>query len=469
MNEHTEKTAVEVDLLITGGYVIPMSGPDEIIPDGAVAVKNGRILAVGTTARLLQTCSARKTIDASGKAVLPGLIDTHHHLVQHYLKAPRDDVALPEWIEHVSAPVITRIVRDFKKGSAELQLAATRLGCLEALKMGITTILNMEWATHPDVIDLYDSIGNRVVHTLTFADIDEWNNPDMLLDTDSAFGLAEECMRRCGETGKGRVRFRYGIADELSCSTDLILRIRDEASAHGVGIHLHMAETERTVEKIGKLHGLTPTAYLHSHNILGPDVLGAHCIFLNDDDIRIFRETATAVSHNPEANCKVSEGIAPVAALDRAGVTVALGIDTVAANDNMDMFEAMRTAAFLQKVKTGDPRVLPASRTLYMATLGGAASLQMEAETGSLEAGKAADIILVDIEGLHMQPRNNLFSSLVYCASAAADVKTVIVGGDILVEDGVFTCFDEREEIERFKSLARTKLKESGIALPEYY
>jgi 5-methylthioadenosine/S-adenosylhomocysteine deaminase len=459
----------KADILIISGIVMPMNEPEEVILNGAIAVGNGRILAVGEAASICRDYSAEKVLDAAGKAVLPGLIDTHHHLVQHYLKASRDDVSLPEWIEHVSSPVITKVVRDYKNGSAELQMGATRLGCLEALKMGITTILNMEWATHPDIIGLYDSIGNRVVHTLTFTDVDEWNNPDMLLPLDQAFELAGECIRSCQKTKLGRIRFRYGLADELSCSLDLMKEVRRRANADGTGIHLHMAETERTVEKILKRHNLTPTGYLYRHDILGPDVLGAHCIFLNDDDIQIFRETGTTVSHNPEANCKVSEGIAPVAALDHAGVTVGLGIDTVAANDNMDMFEAMRTAAFLQKVQTRDPRVLPASKTLFMATMGGAKALQMDDETGSLEVGKAADIILIDTEGLHMQPRNNLFSSLVYCASAAADVKTVIVGGEILVEDGVFTSFDEREEIERFKSLARRKLKESGITLPEYY
>jgi 5-methylthioadenosine/S-adenosylhomocysteine deaminase len=230
-----------------------------------------------------------------------------------------------------------------------------------------------------------------------------------------------------------------------------------------------MAETKRSVEKIRRNFDATPVEYLHSLGLLKPDVLGAHCIYLSDEDIDIMARTGATVSHNPEANTKIAEGIAPVAAMLDRGVTVSLGTDTVAANDNMDMFEAMRLAAFLQKVTREDPSVLPARSALRMATLGGAEALNMESAVGSLEAGKEADIVLVNIDSLHMQPRNSIINNLVYCASAAADVDTVLIGGEVIVRGGALIGFDETEEIAAFKEFAGRRLKEEGLRLPGYY
>lgn len=458
----------KVDTLICGGTIIPM-GSAEIIENGAIAIQGGTIVEVGATERIESVCEAERTIDAAGKAVLPGFVDTHHHFLQHYLKGPRDDVDLPQWIEHVSAPVITRTIRDFQKGNNDMQLVATRLGCLEAVKMGITTILNMEWATHPDLLDVYDLVGNRVVHTLTFTDIDEWDNPDMLLPIPRCFELADALIEKCKVVPKQRVEFRYGIADEICATSELVKDIRAAADRSGKGIHLHMAETKRSVEKIGRLYGCTPVAYLDGLYLLKSDVLGAHCIYMNDADLDIMARTGATVSHNPEANTKIAEGIAPVAEMLDRGIPVSLGTDTVAANDNMDMFEAMRLAAFLQKVTTEDPTRLPAYSALEMATLGGARALEMEDQIGSLEAGKKADLILVDIDSLHMQPRNSIVNNLVYCASAASDVDTVLIEGDVVVRDGELVHFDEKSEIARFKDFAKRELTREGLVLPSYY
>lgn len=458
----------KVDTLIQRGMIVPM-GSAEIIENGSVAIVEGAIADVGPTDRIEAAYEADQTIDASGKAVLPGFVDTHHHFLQHYLKGPRDDVDLPQWIENVSAPVITRTVRDFKEGNNDMQLVATRLGCLEAVKMGITTILNMEWATHPSLLDVYDLVGNRVVHTLTFTDIDEWDNPDMLLPIPRCFELADALIAKCTDLSKKRVEFRYGIADEICATPELVKEIRAAADRSGCGIHLHMAETKRSVEKIGRLYGSTPVAYLEGLGLLESDVLGAHCIYMNENDLDIMARTGATVSHNPEANTKIAEGIAPVAGMLDRGIPVSLGTDTVAANDNMDMFEAMRLAAFLQKVSTEDPTRLPAYSALEMATTGGARALEMEDRIGSLEAGKKADIILVDIDSLHMQPRNSIVNNLVYCASAASDVDTVLIEGDVVVHSGELVHFDEKSEVAAFKEFARRELAKEGLTLPSYY
>ena len=465
----TRTSPTEVDLLIQNGVVIPMDGARSILYDGALAIAHGRIVAVGPTNQLAGQYVGKKTINARHKAVLPGLIDTHHHFLQNFLKGSRDDLALADWIDHVSSPRIILAVQDYLAGKYDLQYHATRLGCVEALKSGITCILNMEWATHPRIIGVYEEAGIRAVHTLTLTDVDQWDRPGMLLPHAVAMDLADQLIAQCRESKGNRVTFRYGLACPNSCSTDLIEEVRELATQNGVAIHIHVAETKFEWDNIHHLFGKTPVGYLHDIGLLGSDVLGAHCIWLSDDDIRILRETGTSVSHNPECNMKIADGVAPITKMLEAGVTVSLGTDTCAANDNMDMFESMRVAAFLQKVTTMDPAVVPAYQALEMGTIGGASALGMEDKIGSLEVGKKADVILVDLTGAHMRPINNIVNNLVYCASAASDVETVIIDGQLVVEDRRLLPFDEQEAIAQAEEFALRRFAQAGLEMSPYY
>ena len=284
-------TPMMVDLLIHNGAIVTMDKARTILYDAALAISDGRIIALGQTDRLMAQYTGRKTLDARHKAVLPGLIDTHHHFLQNFLKGSRDDIPFPAWIDHVSAPRIVLAVQDYLAGQDDLQCHATRLGCIEALRSGITCILNMEWATPPAVIDVYEETGIRVVHTLTMTDADEWQRPGMLLPMDQVHDLADRLLARCRESEGGRVTFRYGPACENSASTELLKAVRDLATRNGVGIHIHIAESKYGWDNIHKLFGKTPVGYLNDIGLLGPDVLGAHCIWLSDDDIQILRET----------------------------------------------------------------------------------------------------------------------------------------------------------------------------------
>ncbi|MBC8445945.1 MAG: amidohydrolase family protein, partial [Chloroflexi bacterium] len=267
----------------------------------------------------------------------------------------------------------------------------------------------------------------------------------------------------------GRYTFRYGVACPNSCSTALIREVRELASRNGVGIHIHIAETKFEWDNIHKLFGKTPVGYLNDIGLLGPDVLGAHCVWLSDKDIQILKETGASVAHNPETNMKIADGIAPIAKMLEAGVTVSLGTDSCATNDNMDMFEAMRVAAFLQKVTQFDSSIVPAYQALEMATIGGARALGMEEEIGSLEVGKRADVILVDLTAVHMRPINNMVNNLVYCTSASSDVETVIVDGQIAVEDHKLLTFDEEEAVKEAEEFALRRFAEAGLEVSPYY
>ncbi|MCL4458840.1 MAG: amidohydrolase [Chloroflexi bacterium] len=465
----TTECPTEVDILIRNGVVIAMDDARSILYDGAVAVADGRIAAVGPSEELAARYTGRKIIDARHKAVLPGLIDTHHHFLQNFLKGSRDDLTLADWIDRVSSPRIVLAVQDYLAGEYDLEYHTTQLGCVEALKSGITCILNMEWATHPKVIGAYEEAGIRAVHALTLTDVDQWKRPGMILPMDVAMDLADQLIARCQESVGGRVAFQYGLACPNSCSTDLFKEVRALANRNRVGIHVHIAETRFEWDNIHNLFGKTPVRYLYDIGLLGPDVVGAHCIWLSDDDIRILKETGTAVAHNPECNMKVADGVAPIADMLAAGVIVSLGTDSCAVNDNMDMFESMRVAAFLQKVTKMNPAVVSADQVLDMATIGGARALGMEHEIGSLEVEKKADIILVDLSKTHMRPINNIVNNLVYAASAASDVETVIVDGRLVVENHKLLTLDEEETVAQAEEFAFKRFARVGLKTPEYY
>ncbi len=457
---------IEIDLLVQNGLVVTINEQQPVIEDGAVAVNSGRIVAVGPTAEVVGRYQAKKVLDARRKAVMPGFVDTHHHFLQNFHKGTRDDLALIEWIDNVSVPRIRVAVQDYLKGVYDIQIHASKLGCVDVIKSGITTILNMEWATHPSVVNVFEQAGIRVRHTITMTD--QWISPDVIMPHERLLRLADELLERCRSSVNGRVSFSYGLACPNSCSVGLIKEVRALADRNHIPIHIHIAETKYEWDNIHNLFGTTPTGHLYNLGLLGPDVQGAHSIWLSDEDIELYRRTGTKVAHNPECNMKIADGIAPIAKMLDAGVVISLGTDSCSVNDNMDMFEAMRTAAFLQKVTTMNPAALPASITLRMATLGGAETLGMADEIGSLEVGKKADLILVDLSGSHMRPINNLENSLVYCANAN-DVQTVVCDGQVVMENRQILTLDEEEWVSQATRYAYERFSAEGIKLPSYY
>jgi 5-methylthioadenosine/S-adenosylhomocysteine deaminase len=457
-----------VDLVVEGGVVVTMDEANTILWDGSLAIDRGQIVAAGPASELRGRYTARKKIDACHKAMLPGLVDTHHHFLQNLLRGSRDDLPFVDWISEVSSPLIGMAVGDYLADDSRLQRHATRIGCAEALLSGITCIVNMEWATPPEVIQVYEQAGIRAVHVLTLTDIDEWGSPGMLLGVDATLALAERLIERCARSESGRVTFRYGPACENSVSAGLLRQVRRLAGEHGVGIHMHIAESRHGWDNIRRRHGRTPVQYLADLGMLGPDMLGAHCIWLDDGDIQILRETGTSVSYNPECHMKIALGTARVIEMLSAGVIVSLGTDTCAVNDNMDLFEAMRVGAFLQKHAAMDPAVMPAWDALRLATVGGAQALGLDHEIGTLEVGKKADLILVDLEGVHLRPINRLANTLVY-AACARDVETVIVDGRVVVEGHELRRFDAQEAMAQAEQYAARRFGEDGYYVSPYY
>lgn len=458
----------EVDIFIKHGFVIPVTGPADLIADGAVAIDGGKIVAVGSTDELSRAYTGRKVIDARSKAVLPGLINAHCHFLQDFMKGAQDDLPLVRWIEKVSFPRIRVAVQDYFAGRPELQSYATLHGCIDALRSGITTVLNMEWATLPEVIKVYEDTGIRAMHTLTFTDNDQWTPPEAIIPHDEIFALAEALEQRCKASQEGLASFWYGIACPNSCSSALIREIRERSQQNGVPIHIHLAETEFEFNNIRKLHNNTPTGYLQDLGLWGPDVLAAHGIWLTEQDMAILRQAGTSVTHNPECNMKIASGVAPIAKMLEQGIDVALGTDSCAVKDNMDLFETMRIAVFLQRVTSLNSTALSSYQALEMATLGGARALGLGERLGSLEAGKMADVILVDLRSTAMRPINNLINNIVYCANAAK-VADVIVNGRLVVEDYRLLTVDEEAAVKEAELFAYERYRRAGVELPPYF
>jgi 5-methylthioadenosine/S-adenosylhomocysteine deaminase len=284
----------------------------------------------------------------------------------------------------------------------------------------------------------------------------------MLLPMEEAWELSDRLMQRCQGSAGGRVTFRYGPACENSASTALLTAVRKRADAGGVGIHMHIAESKAGWDNIHDLHDLTPVAYLYGLGLLGPDVLGAHCIWITAEDRRILADSGGSVAYTPKCHMKLALGVAPVIALRAEGVSVGLGTDTCAVNDNIDMFEEMRCGLFLQRIANMDPQALLAFDALEMATVGGARALGMAGEIGALEPGKKADLIVVNLEGSHLRPINDIVNNLVY-AGHASDVEMVLVDGRIVVENGRLSGLDEDEAILRAEAYAMQRFRQAGV------
>jgi 5-methylthioadenosine/S-adenosylhomocysteine deaminase len=439
------------DILIRNGIIVPMSGQKRIINDGAVAIEDDRIIAVGKTEEVVKLHSSDVEVDAKGKAVLPGLINTHTHLFQNMLKGMRDDLPLVKWVYDVTMPLIKEEFQNALKGNFEMGYHAALLGCIEALKSGTTCILDMD-LRNLKVPTAFKQTGIRGIYAMNLAD--QWVPSEVLLPKDKMMQIFKQIASRWHGAENGRILCMYGPSTPFICSKNLLQEIRTLADKTGIHIHIHVSETKYERDLIKKETGKLPVEYLYDLGFLGSDVCAVHCVWVSKREIGLLKETGTKVSHNPESNMKLGSGVAPIPKMLNEGVTVSLGTDGCASNDNLDMFEAMRTTALLHKVANLDASVISAYDVLKMATIEAAKACGLQSQTGSLEAGKKADVILVDLGSVHLRPLNDVISTLVYCANGK-DVDTVIVDGKFVVQEGEIKTLDEKTVIREAEKMLR--------------
>lgn len=417
-------------IVVTGGTVVTMDGARRIIDNGAVAISDGRIAEVGTAEQVGKAHRAQKVIDAQGKAILPGLVDLHYHT--SLSRGVADDLPLDAWLMEFYYPEVRSITPD------EVYLAALMSYC-ESIKSG-TTCINDMYRHMIRAGDAAEKIGVRVELSCLVADESEG------IETPES---NERVVIEKHGTAGGRVRARFGVEWTPIISEEQLRKVRPLADKHGVGIHIHLNESLDELELSKKRHGRRSVELAYDMGILGPDCVAAHCVWLTRKEIKLIKETGTSVSHNPVSNGKLGSGISPVPELLAAGVTVGLGHDAAVCNNARDIFETMKFAALIHRAERADASLMPAATVLEMATINGARALGLDKEIGSIEKGKKADLILLDLDNPHMTPmlygrHSNLISNIVYSARSS-DVQTVIIDGNLVMEDRKVLTVDEAE------------------------
>jgi len=438
------------DLLIVGGTVVTMDATHRLIDDGAVAIRGDSILAVGKRSELSAQYAAQKTLDARGALILPGLINGHAHAAMSLFRGLADDLALDEWLQKHIFPAEAHNVNE------EFVARGTRLSVLEMLRGGITTYADMYY--FEDVVArVTKEAGMRGILGETIVDFPAPDNKTPA----EALAYAQDYVTKW----KGDPLISPAVAPHAiyTCSEKTLLDSAALARRNQVPILIHLSEALFEIEQSRKKQALSPVSYLGKIGFLGPDVVAAHCIWVDAADVALLKHFSVGCIHNPSSNMKLASGVMPVIDFLASGQAVGLATDGAASNNSQDIFEEMDTAAKLQKIARMDPRALPAVQVVEMATLGGARALHMDKFIGSLEPGKKADVIFVDTSGPHATPMYDVYSQLVY-ALRGSDVKTVIVGGKLLMENHHMLTLDEeqilreaREYQKKLSAWAKTK------------
>jgi 5-methylthioadenosine/S-adenosylhomocysteine deaminase len=429
------------DLLVSGGTVVTMDGARRVLSDGAVAVRGDTIVAIGPRAEIEARFDAARRIDARGTIVMPGLINGHQHAAMSLFRGLADDLALDDWLQKYIFPA------EAKNVTEDFVTWGTRLGVLEMIRGGTTTYADMYYFEDA-VARATKEAGMRGVLGETIIDFPAPDNKTL----PQAFAYTEAYLKRW----KGDPLITPAVAPHsiYTCSERTLQESAALARRYGAPILTHLAEARFELEQSRAKHGLTPTGYLGSIGLLGPDVVAAHCVWVNADDIALLAHSGTGCVHNPSSNMKLASGVSPVVDLLAAGVREGLGTDGAASNNDIDMFLEMNLAAKLQKIERRDPRALPAEQAVEMATIGGARALHMESQIGSLEDGKKADLILIRTGAPHATPLYNVYSQLVY-ALKASDVETVIIGGHVVMENRRMLTLREDEILAKARDYAK--------------
>ena len=388
-----------------------------------------------------------KIIDAEGKILLPGLINTHTHLSMTLFRGLADDLSLDSWLNDHIWPMEANLNGDYCYIGA-------LLGAVELIKSGTTTFSDMYFYME-DVARAVEDAGIRAVLSYGMIDFGDAEKREAEIEENL------QLFKSCNGMADGRIKVFFGPHSPYTASEDLLIKVRELADEYNMGIHIHVSETEKEINDSLDEKGLRPFEYLEKIGFLGPDVVAAHCVWLSDEEIEIIKKHNVKVSHNPCSNMKLASGIAPVSKLIENDICVSIGTDGASSNNNLDLIEELKTASLLQKVSTLDPKVLTSDEAITMATIKGAEALGLENEIGSIEVGKKADIILIDTNSANMVPDSSSLSSNVIYSANGSNVDTTICNGKILMENKKLTVLDEQEIYDK----ARNAIKELKEAI----
>jgi len=442
---------VSADLIIAGGTIVTMDNTRRIIENGAIAVSHGRIVAVGPKAEIQKGYFARETVDATGRILIPGLVNGHTHIPMTLFRGLADDLDLQEWLTKYIFPA------EAKNVTEEFVRAGTRLGLAEMIRGGTTTYCDMYYFEDA-IAEETSKAGVRGVLGETVIDFPVADNKTNA----EAMAYVEKFVKRW----QGDELIVPAIAPHApyTVSEEHLKAVRAFSDRTGAPIVTHISETKREVDDSIKAKKLSPVDYLDGIGFLNERVIAAHVVWPSAAEIDTLKRLKVGVVHNPQSNMKLAAGVAPVPKMLSAGVRVGLGTDGAASNNDLNMWEEMDTAAKLHKVFSGDPKVLSALEAFEMATIRGAQALHLDREIGSIEVGKRADIAVIERDDLHQIPLYNIYSDLVY-ATKAADVLTVVINGKIVMRDRKLLTLDEAA-IKDSARVFREKVMKSLEATP---
>src|SRR5215469_4283318 len=454
-------------MLFTNATIITMNSTRDIITSGAIAINDNRIAAVGKSDDVLRQYPGDQVIDVKGKVILPGLIDTHVHLAQALIRGCADDMALIQWLCERVWVLQGNYTRDDGYVSARLCIA-------EMLKSGTTTFLESMLAHRygfDGIAYAVEESGVRaclagiVMDTPTYATQDEnAMHPGLIESRETSLSGVLDMHSKWQGAANGRIHVWFGPRTPGGVSSELYREMSELARQRDMGITMHLAEVEADKIFLDEKYGLSPVLYAESVGLLGPKSVLVHMVWLTDEDIDRLAATGTHVSHNPSSNSKLASGVCKVPLMLARGVNVALGCDGGPSNNDYDMIREMKLAALIHKAVTLDPLIVPAETVLELATINGARALGLEHEIGSLEAGKKADLVVVDLNRLHTAPSINPVSTLVYAATGG-DVDMVVVDGQVVMEQGNLLTMDEDEVIEQAHQHAVQLYQRAGIEI----
>lgn len=410
-----------VDLLILGGTVVTMDAERRVIENGSVAIRDGKIIAVGTKVEV-SGYRARRTVNAAGKVVIPGLINTHTHVPMTLFRGIGDDMDLQEWLTKYIFPA------EAKNVDEAFVRAGTRLGLAEMIRGGTTTYCDMYYFEDA-IADETSKAGVRDVLGQTVIDFPV---PDA-----KTFADGLEVTEKFIKKWQGNALITPAIAPHApyTVSENNLTDARAMSDRLKAPLLIHLAEADTETKAIQeKYDGKRPIEFLESINFFNDRTIAAHVVHANEAELDILKRRNVGIGHNPHSNMKLASGVAPVPMMLAKDMNVGLGTDGAASNNDLNLWEEMDTAAKLHKVFSSDPKVVSAVQVFEMATIRGARALHMADSIGSIEAGKLADIVIVDMDGLHQTPMYNIYSHLVY-ATKSTDVRTVIIHGRIVMQD----------------------------------
>lgn len=425
----------KADLIVKADYVLKMDADLTLVRNGAIAVKDRKIAFVGPAEDVARAYASDTIIGGPGKVAFPGLVNTHTHAAMVYFRGLADDLPLKVWLEEHIWPA------EQKWLSHEFVGDAVELACIEMLRAGITTFADMYFFSDSGA-RATKKTGMRAVVGAGIVDFPTatGKNADDYLSNAERFILE----------WKGDDLITPSVADHsaYACSPDTLRKSKELAERHAVLLQIHLSETEWEVSEIIRRYGKRPVAHLDSLGLLGENLVAAHCIWLEPEEIAILADRKVGVSHCIESNLKLASGIAPVVKMLKAGVKVTFGTDGAASNNDLNILSEMSTAAKVHKAVSGDPTALDAKQALLMATRWGAEALGLGNITGSLEEGKAADIVLADLEKPHLVPLYDIYSHIVYSMNPS-EIGTVLVNGEVVLNEGRLTTADETEILHK--------------------